>query len=276
MNCFRAGNNSFPLGRKTYVMGILNVTPDSFSDAGKYLDVNAAVAHALEMQEQGADIIDIGPQSTRPGAHHVSSEIEIERLAYVLEALKGRLNVPVSVDTFYPETAEYALNNGASIVNDVSGSVEGSMATVVNSHKAGWIIMHNCGGAASQPEYCGGVINAVRDFFEDSLKRAGELCVDRDRICHDVGIGFGKRHEDNLLLIRELRKTKIEGIALLVGASRKRLIGIAANEPEPKARDAGTVAVHTLAIAGGADIIRVHNVRQAVQAARTVEAILYG
>ncbi|NLB37002.1 MAG: dihydropteroate synthase [Clostridiales bacterium] len=276
MNCLRAGRFNLPLCSKTYVMGILNVTPDSFSDAGKYFDANKAAVYALEMCGQGADIIDIGAQSTRPDAEPVSAQTEIERLSPVLEALKGRLNVPVSVDTFYPQTAEYALSNGASIINDVSGRVDGRMASIVNSHNAGWVIMHNCGGAGAHPEYPQGVANAVRSFFEASLRRAGELAVESERICLDVGIGFGKSHEDNLTLIKELRKIKIDGIALLVGASRKRLIGIAANEPDPTARAAGTVAAHTLAIAGGADIIRVHDVRQAVQAARTAEAILYG
>ncbi len=276
MDYFRAGRYSIELGKKTYVMGILNVTPDSFSDGGSYFEADKAAEHAILMQEQGADIIDIGAQSTRPGAAPISAQEEVERLAPVLELLKGKLDIPISVDTFYPETARFSLENRASIINDVSGTVNEQMAAVVKEYSAGWVIMHSGGGASNEDEYKVGVVQAVREFFEQSLKKAEGLSLPRERICLDIGIGFGKSHEDNLRLIRELKSVKIDGTALLVGASRKRLVGIAANEPNPKKRIAGTVAAHTLSIAGGADIIRAHDVPEAVQSARVAEAILYG
>lgn len=255
-------------------MGILNVTPDSFSDGGLFLEPEKAVERALEMQAQGADIIDIGAQSTRPGAAAVTPEEEIERLSPILKALKGKLTVPVSVDTFYPITAEFALKNQAVIINDVSGTVSPELAVLIKSHHAGWVIMHNGGGAqAVNTEYNGGVLKSISEFFENALEKAKNFGIDNEYICLDAGIGFGKSHEDNLLILRHMREIKPEGTALLTGASRKRVVGFATGEANPEMRAAGTIAAHTAAIAGGSDIIRVHDVAQAVQGAKMADAL---
>ena len=274
MNCFKAKDFCFPLGRRTYIMGILNVTPDSFSDGGLYLAPDKAIERALEMQRQGADIIDIGAQSTKPGAHLLPAEEEIERLTPVLEALKGKLSVPISVDTFYAKTAAFALNNQAAIINDVSGTVNAELAELVKNHHAGWIIMHNSGGAnAVNVAHAGGVLKAVRSFFEKALEQVKALGVDEECLCFDAGIGFGKSHEDNLTLLRHLNEIKIEGAALLTGASRKRVVGFATGEDNPEMRVPGTIVAHAAAIAGGTDFIRIHDVPQAVQGAKMADAL---
>lgn len=274
MNYFNAQDFSFPLGKRTYVMGVLNVTPDSFSDGGRYTKPEAAVARALEMQTLGADILDIGAQSTRPGAQLISLQEEIERLTGVLDALRGKLRIPISVDTSSPEVAVLALNNGASIINDVSGTVNPAMAAVVQSAGAGWVIMHNVGGAATvHITYEAGILRSVRGFFEKALLQTALLGIDPSCICLDPGIGFGKSHQDNLELLRYINAVKFEEIALLVGASRKRVVGTATLEEDAAKREPGTVAAHTAAIAGGADIIRVHDVCRGLQGARMADAL---
>ncbi len=273
MSCFKAGAFTFPLGKKTYIMGILNATPDSFSDGGLYSDPAAAARRALEMQELGADIIDIGAESTRPGAAAIGETAEIRRLAPVLEELRNKLSVPLSVDTRHTAVARFALENGASVINDVSGKPEAAMAEAVKASGAGWIIMHNPCGSSEVAEYPHGVIRAVREFFKESLAAAEAFGVSPDRVCLDPGIGFGKTHADNLLLLRSVSEIKISGVCLLAGASRKRVVGIAAGEERPEKRAAGTVAAHTAAIAGGADIIRAHDVAEAAQGAAVADAL---
>lgn len=274
MNCFTAQDFRFPLGKRTYIMGILNITPDSFSDGGQYLNPEKAAEKALEMQREGADIIDIGAQSTRPGALPLTGEEEIQRLSPVLAALKGKLDIPLSVDTFHAGVAEYALKNGACIVNDVSGVFNPDIAAVVRNYCAGWVIMHNAGGAAATDiRYEGGVLKAVSRFFTESFEQAKAAGIDGEYLCFDAGIGFGKSHEDNLELLRQMQAVKIEGYALLTGASRKRVVGYATGEDTPAFREAGTIAAHTAAIAGGTDFIRVHDVRQALQGARMADAL---
>ena len=274
MYYFKARDFCFPLGKRTYIMGILNVTPDSFSDGGLYLEPGKAIERALEMQSQGADIIDIGAQSTRPGAQLLSAADEIARLSPVLEALKDKLTVPVSVDTFYPQTVEFALKNQAAVINDVSGTVSAELAELVKKYGAGWVIMHNGGGAqAVNTEYESGVLKAVRGFFDKALEQAARFGVHKENLCFDAGIGFGKIHEDNLQLLRHLNEVKIEGIALLTAASRKRVVGFATAEENPGMRVSGTIAANTAAIAGGTDFIRVHDIPQAVQGAKMADAL---
>jgi dihydropteroate synthase len=274
MACFNARDFCFPLGKQTYIMGILNITPDSFSDGGLYLEPGKAVERALEMERQGADIIDIGAQSTRPGAPALTAQDELERLSPVLEALKGKLTVPVSIDTFFVKTAAFALKNEAAVINDVSGTVSEELAHLIREYRAGWVIMHNRGGAqAVNTEYKGGVIKSVSDFFKSALAQTKKFGLENEHICLDAGIGFGKSHEDNLLLLRKLDRVKIEGVALLTGASRKRVVGFATGEENPDRRISGTVAAHTAAIAGGTDFIRVHDVPQALQGAKMADAL---
>ena len=273
---FRARDFEFPLGKRTYVMGILNYTPDSFSDGGLYNTPHKALEHALLMQEQGADIIDVGANSTRPGAVILTAEEEKERIAPVLEALCGRLSVAVSADTFYPLCAKTALEAGVSIINDVSGVFNPEIASLCKKYGAAYSVMHNPCGSAQTSEYPHGVVNDIRQFFLDSLTLAAQSGLDKSRICLDPGFGFGKKFEDNIELLREMQWLKFKDVALLAAGSRKRFIGTASGEENSAERDWGTVAAHTAAIAGGADIIRVHNVFAAVQGARVADAIYRG
>lgn len=270
---FRAGKFALALGQKTYVMGILNYTPDSFSDGGCYNTPEKALEHALEMQAQGADIIDVGANSTRPDAEILSASQELERLTPVLQVLSGRLSVPLSVDTFYPSCAKAALSAGADIINDVSGVFNPEIAALAKEFSAGYIVMHNPCGSSKVAEYKDGVISAVRKFFLDAVALAAECGLPKEQLCLDPGLGFGKSYEDNLELLRSMEWLKFKGIALMAAGSRKRFIGTASGEKESSLRDSGTVAAHTAAIAAGADIIRAHDVFSAVQGARTADAI---
>ncbi len=273
---FKARRHEFPLGEKTYVMGILNYTPDSFSDGGLYNTPEKALAHALEMQQSGADIIDIGANSTRPGAVILSASEEAERLEAVLSQVCGKLDCAVSVDTFYPLCAKIALEAGADIINDVSGVFNPEIAQLCKEYSAGYVVMHNPCGASDVAEYPNGVVNEVRRFFLDTLALASKAGLNKNQLCFDMGLGFGKSYEDNLELLRDAQWLKFKGVALLAAGSRKRFIGKASGEETGSRRDAGTVAAHTAAIAGGADIIRVHDVFSAVQGARVADAIYRG
>ncbi len=270
---FRAGKYSLPLGKKTYVMGILNYTPDSFSDGGLYFDPEKALEKALEMEADGADIIDIGANSTRPDAQILSAQEEIERLVSVLETLEGKLRVPLSVDTFYPACAKAALERGADIINDVSGVFNKEIAALAKEYLAGYIVTHNPCGSAKSAEYENGVVCEIRQFFVDAVSQAAECGLQRQQLCLDPGLGFGKIYEDNIEILRNIEWLKFKGVALLAAGSRKRFIGTASGVEESSHRDPGTVAAHTAAIAGGADIIRVHDIRSAVQGARMADAI---
>ncbi len=265
-------NFKFDISGRTLVCGILNITPDSFSDGGLWDEPRKALERALEMQSQGADIIDIGAQSTRPGAQGLSAEDEAKRLLPVLKLLKDKITVPISVDTFYPECAQLALENGASIINDVSGKVSDEMARVVSRWGAGWIIMHNPADADTSVVY-DDVVESVHQFFMTAAQKTESFGIPRESLCFDIGVGFSKSYEDNLKLIKDIGKTRVAGSALMSAVSRKRVIGIASGEQDAAKRDAGTVAAHTVSILNGADIIRVHDVFSAVQAARVADAI---
>ena len=270
---FRARSHEFPLGKKTYVMGILNYTPDSFSDGGMYFTPEKALEHTLKMQEQGADIIDIGANSTRHDAKILGAAEEKERLLPVLEAICGKVGAAVSVDTFYPVCARAALEAGADIINDVSGVFNPETAKLAAQYGAGYIVMHNPCGAAEVSEYPDGVVADLRKFFVDALELAAKFGLPKEQLCLDPGFGFGKSYEDNLEILRNLQWLKFKGVALLAAGSRKRFIGTASGEEKSALRDSGTVAAHTAAIAGGADIIRVHDVFSGVQGARVADEI---
>ena len=267
---------SFEINKRTYIMGILNVTPDSFFDGGQWNSPEKAVEHALKMQEDGADIIDIGAQSTRPGSTLLSEDEELEIIKKYIPAVTSAVNVPVSVDTFYPRVAEYCLENGAKIINDVSSKMDRKMALVVKKHNAGWIVMHTGNASASQEaDYskCGGVVNDVLSFFDKAEKIAAEYSISRENICFDMGFGFGKSHFDNLELLRNIDKLKSPERALLTALSCKRLVK---NETGADGYDRvfGTLAADTLAIAGGTDFIRVHHVKEACLAAKMTDAVV--
>lgn len=273
---FKGNGFSFEINKRTYIMGILNVTPDSFFDGGQWNSPEKAVEHALKMQEDGADIIDIGAQSTGPGSTLLSEDEELEIIKKYIPAVTSAVNVPVSVDTFYPRVAEYCLENGAKIINDVSSKMDREMALVVKKHNAGWIVMHTGNASASQEaDYskCGGVVNDVLSFFDKAEKIAAEYSISRENICFDMGFGFGKSHFDNLELLRNIDKLKSPERALLTALSCKRLVK---NETGADGYDRvfGTLAADTLAIAGGTDFIRVHHVKEACLAAKMTDAVV--
>jgi dihydropteroate synthase len=257
------------LGRPL-VMGILNITPDSFSDGGRFLDPAVAIAHARAMAEQGADILDIGAESTRPygGAKPVSAEDERARLAPVLPAVV-KLGLPVSVDTIKAETAAWALDQGAAIVNDVWGlQRDGAMAPLVAARGVPVIVMHNRDAADEKID----IVANVVAFFARSLDIAARAGIARDKIVLDPGIGFGKTPDQSIACIARLSEFKRFGLPLLVGASRKRFINAVTPAP-PDERIGGSLAAHLMAVDNGAAIVRVHDVAETVQALHVKAAI---
>ena len=272
---WRCRDHTFNLADHTLVMGILNVTPDSFSDGGEYAAVNAAVERALAMQEQGADIIDIGGESTRPGSEPVSAEQEIERVLPVLQSLQGKLDIPISIDTYKSDVAAAAIRAGASLINDISACrFDDAMAGVAASTNAGLVLMHIKGepkNMQQNPHYYD-VINEVISSLQESVTRVLAQGVTEAQIAIDPGIGFGKRLEHNFHILRELRTFEQLGRPILVGPSRKSFIGTVLNLP-PDQRLEGTIAAATAAIMNGANIVRVHDVQQIKRAVDIVDAI---
>jgi dihydropteroate synthase len=261
------------LGERTVLMGVLNVTPDSFSDGGKYSDPDRAFARAVELEEQGADIIDIGAESTRPGSARVSEAEEIRRLIPVLKKLQGRLTVPVSVDTYKAEVATRALDLGVEIINDPTGlTFEPHLARAVSNYDAGLILNHMRGtpetwaklGPMSDP------INTIGRDLEATVSRARRTGIDKTRIVVDPGLGFGKRKEQNSLIIGRLGELAALDFPIMVGPSRKSFLAHA--DPE-ETKFAGAAAV-TAAILGGAHVVRVHDVREMRAAADVADEIL--
>jgi dihydropteroate synthase len=256
--------------KRPLVMGVLNVTPDSFSDGGRFLDPAAAIAQAQRLVAEGADILDIGAESTRPygDAVAVSADEERARLAAILPAVVG-LGVPVSIDTMKAGVAAWALDTGAAIVNDVWGlQRDPDMARVVADHGTPVIIMHNRDRADPNID----IIKDVTEFFSRSLEIAWEAGIERDRIVLDPGIGFGKTPEQSLTCIARLEAWRGFNLPLLVGASRKRFIN-AITPSEPAERLGGSLAAHLVAVEHGAAIIRVHDVAPTVQALAVAAAI---
>jgi len=252
------------------VMGILNVTPDSFSDGGQFFDPAIAIAHAREMAEQGADILDIGAESTRPygGSQPVSADEELTRLKPVLPEIV-KLGVPVSIDTIKAPTAAFALDAGAAIVNDVWGlQHDRDMASLVARRGVPVIVMHNRDAADPKVD----IITDVIAFFARSLEIASQAGIARDKIVLDPGIGFGKTPEQSIACLGRLGEFKRFGLPLLIGASRKRFINSIAPSA-PTERVGGSIAAHLLAMQKGAAILRVHDVRETVQALRVAAAI---
>ena len=273
---FSGNNFSFELGKKTYVMGILNVTKDSFADGGKYNTPEKAKEHTREMLLQGANIIDIGAQSTRPGSVLMSVQEELNIIKQYLPCLANEFDCVFSVDTFYPEVAEYALNNGASIINDVSGKFNKDMAELVLKYDCGWIITHTGNGdAQTVPDYKTSVTEDVIIFFDEVLDKCNQLQIPHNRIMLDIGIGFGKSYEHNIEVIKNIKRIKRQNVALLTELSLKRVVGIA-TDSDKEDRLYGTISANTLAIVGGTDFIRVHNVKEAVLGAKMADAVLRG
>lgn len=276
MQYFRGNGFSFPLNTRTYIMGILNVTPDSFFDGGKWNSPQIALQHAIQMEKDGTDLLDIGAQSTRPGHTPLSDREELEVLKQFLPLIAKQVHIPISVDTFYPLVAEYALQNGAQIINDVSGIFSEEIASLVHQYNAGWIVMHS-GNSNSDTisNYENGVTQDVLAFFDKMQEKCRSRGISDEQLCYDMGIGFGKSHADNLELIRNVRLLKRNNRALLTALSCKRVV---ANETDAEGDDRmyGTLAADTLAIAGGTDFIRVHHIKESVLAAKMADAVVRG
>ena len=262
MRFFRTAKGDSPLD-KPYLMGILNVTPDSFSDGGKYFDPADALRKAAEMVEQGADVIDVGAVSTRPFSAPVSEEEEWARLNAVLPELLRGCPVPVSVDTTDITVAKRCLDLGAAVINDVSGAFRPEMCEAVKEYRAGWVLMH--GGAAfakteAEPEYPGGVLRHVQDFFDHVIRQAAEYGLSTEQLCLDPGFGFAKNAEQNAELLKNLSSLDAHGAALMAALSRKRFIGALSGDEDPADRLGGTLAANVMAVLAGADVIRTHEV----------------
>jgi dihydropteroate synthase len=257
-------------GARTYIMGILNVTPDSFSDGGAFISADAAVAHAKEMIEQGADVIDIGGESSRPGHIRISAEEEWRRVAPVIRSLSIETNAILSIDTIRAETAEKAVLAGVHIINDIWGlQGDPGIAVVAAKYCTPIIIMHN----KSETIYTGNVVDEIRTFFAKSIGIAKEAGIANDRIILDPGFGFGKTSEQNLELMGQLARIKALGYPVLLGTSRKSMIGKVLDLP-PKDRIEGTLATTVLGILQGVDMVRVHEVKENLRAARMTDAIV--
>ena len=273
---FKGDKFTFKTGEKTYVIGILNVTDDSFFDGGKYNTKEKALQRTIEMLNEGADIIDIGAQSTRPGHKAISVQEELEIIKEYLPYIYDKTKAIISVDTFEPIVAEYALKNGAAIINDVSGYINPQMAQLVKKFNCGWIIMHNGGGDANIiPEYSKGVLEDINSFFKASIEKCLELGMSKEQLMLDVGIGFGKNFDHNLEIIKYLNKIDCQGCALLVAASNKRVVGEATNA-NGEDRLYGTIALNTLAVKNGADFVRVHNVKENALALKMANVLVRG
>jgi dihydropteroate synthase len=272
MNC---RGKTLTLGDRTHVMGILNVTPDSFSDGGCYLDVQRAVAHTQLMVEEGATLVDIGGESSRPGALPVSVDEELARILPVIRAVVDSVDVLVSVDTYKAEVAQQALEAGAHLVNDITAlRADADMASVVAKMKAGLILMHIKGTPRTmqQAAQYDDVVSEVRASLQESIRIAEEQGVAAERIIIDPGIGFGKTTEHNLELLKRLEEFQSLNRPLLIGTSRKSFIGNVLGLPISE-RVEGTAATVCWAIAHGADIVRVHDVKANVRAALMTDAL---
>jgi dihydropteroate synthase len=256
------------------VMGVLNVTPDSFSDGGRYADPEAAVERALRMAEEGAAVIDVGGESTRPGAAPVSAAEELGRVLPVIGRLAGRLAVPVSIDTSKPEVMREAVAAGAGMINDVRGFEAPGALEAVAGTGAALCLMHMRGDPRSMqddPRYAD-VVGEVRDYLSTRLAACAAAGIAAGRVCVDPGIGFGKRPEHNLALLATLDRLAPAGIPVLVGVSRKSLVGIITGRP-PGERLAGSVAFAALAVLRGAAIVRAHDVAATVDAVKIADAL---
>jgi len=277
----RLRSGELALGARTLVMGVLNVTPDSFSDGGKFLSVKDAVAAAVEMQRAGADILDIGGESTRPGSSGVSATEELARLLPVLEALRGRIRIPISVDTRKASVAEIAVGAGAEILNDVSGlQYDGRLAEVAARHRAPLILMHMRGTPETMQKlpFAKDAVRDVTTGLRGSIAVARRAGVAKSQIILDPGIGFGKSFEQNYELLAKLPLLANLGYPLLVGTSRKGFIGKtleskAGKPATPEERVWATAATVTATILGGAHIVRVHDVAEMVEVSRVADEI---
>jgi dihydropteroate synthase len=276
----RLASRTLKLGERTLIMGILNVTPDSFFAGGRYPDVQSAVGQAFELEKAGADIIDIGGESTRPGADAVSLEEEVARVLPVVEGLRGKLRIPISLDTQKAKVAEAGLKAGAEIINDVSGlRADPEMAEVVKRQRGSLILMHMRGAPKSMQKgpFARDVMRDVLQGLRASILMARRAGIPRSKLLLDPGIGFGKNYKQNFEVLARLPQLARLGYPVVAGVSRKGFIGWALGEKRqlwpPEKRQWGTAAAVTAAILNGAHIVRVHDVSEAVQISRIADGI---
>jgi dihydropteroate synthase len=275
---WRVGDRVFDCSERTLVMGILNVTPDSFSDGGRFLDRASAVAHATRMVDEGADMLDVGGESTRPGSTSVSADEELERVHPVIQRL-AELHpaVPISIDTRKAGVAAEALDAGATIVNDVSGGADPAMFDVVRDREAAVVLMHMQGDPTTMQEapHYDDVVGEVHEYLRQRIEAAELAGIDPERIAIDPGIGFGKDLDHNLELMHGVDALLDLGRPVMVGPSRKRFIGTILDLPEEE-RVEGTVGAVVWMVARGAHLVRVHDVKEVVRAVRVADAIVRG
>ncbi len=257
-------------------MGALNVTPDSFSDGGKFFKLEDAVKQGMKMAEEGADIIDVGGESTRPGSDPVSIQEELSRVIPVIEALSKKIDVPISIDTYKAEVAKRALDAGTQMINDISAlRFDPEMKRVASEYKVPINLMHIKGTPKNMQKdpWYEDVILEITEYLKKSIKIARDAGIDKDRIIIDPGIGFGKRLEDNLNILKNLKKFSILGCPILIGCSRKSFIGKILDQPVEE-RLEGSLASLAVAIMNGANIVRVHDVKESKRVAGLMDAIL--
>lgn len=268
----KVGSQVLAFGTRTYIMGILNVTPDSFSDGGQFLDPDKACDHAIEMISQGADLIDLGGESSRPGHTKITAREEMDRILPVIGRIRERSQVILSVDTIRAEVAEAALKAGANIINDIWGlQGDPEMVRVAAAWNAPVIVMHNQTGT----EYKGDLVEEMKTFFQRSLQLAEQAGLGSERIILDPGIGFGKTAAQNIAVMSRLAEFRVFGLPLLLAASRKSFLGKIL-DLDPEQRMEGTLATTVLGIAQGVDLVRVHDIKENIRAARVTDAILRG
>jgi dihydropteroate synthase len=274
---WRCRDQTMTLGERTIVMGIVNVTPDSFTDGGMYLTTDDAVRHGARLVDEGADVLDVGGESTRPGAEPVDVDEELRRVIPVIEGLTEiQQTTPISIDTRKPEVARAALAAGARIVNDVTAGRDGAMLEAVADTGAGIVLMHMLGEPQTMqddPRY-EDVVAEVHEFLRERIEAAVFAGIAEERVCVDPGIGFGKNVEHNLALLRSVSALRLLGAAVMVGASRKRFIGVLTGAEDPADRLEGSLAAAVLAASLGADVVRVHDVAPTVRALRVADAIV--
>lgn len=267
---------SFPWGVRSYLMGILNVTPDSFSDGGEFDSLDSAIAQGAKIVKSGGDIIDVGGQSTRPGAAQISLDEELNRVLPIIQALRKQLDTPISIDTTRAEVAKAAVKAGADIVNDISGATfDEAMLSVVAELGVPIILMHIRGNPETMQKLTDyqDLVGEIYQFFERQIAVAVEAGIARSQIIIDPGIGFAKNYEQNLELLRRLGEFRSLNAPILIGVSRKSFLGHILNKANPKERIWGTAAACSAAIAAGADIIRVHDLSEMYDVCRVADAI---
>ncbi|MCJ7577662.1 MAG: dihydropteroate synthase [candidate division Zixibacteria bacterium] len=273
---FKFSKKLLDLSSRTHLMGVLNVTPDSFSDGGKFLKVEDAVRCGIKMAEEGADIIDVGGESTHPGSDPATIEEELSRVIPVIEALSKEINIPISIDTYKSGVAKKALDAGAEMINDISAlRFDPQMKEVAAEYQVPIVLMHIKGTPKNMQEnpYYEDVVKEIIEYLKESIQLAKDVGIQEEKIIIDPGIGFGKRLEDNLNILKNLKKFSILNCPVLVGPSRKSFIGKILDLPV-KERLEGSLAALAVSIMNGANIVRVHDVKESKRVADSVDAVL--